>query len=336
LSHQISLPTVAEDDDADDANYDPLNDAMSRLGMEEDDAYTISSRTTAFGQRSAHRAAVAATAAINQHYKIKSSPICSQSASEILLPTILVKWRTGNGKPFQCSDPPAFRQGPLENHKALHLRRRHNFELLHQDESIHGQGELAFPTYVLDQWLMTEEDYNWHCRLLKLHPKSILHIQSIKKVLGPEDLSSHWYRQDIILPYPVHQQLATQADGDEYFYGPTFVHYPKDGSWQLHLEMVALSDGYEVEESRQCPFVQVAHGAPQAQDAPQAPAAPPHVPAVVNHNQGIQQMEIDENNFDSAIHAGVAAAAASLPTPQNASHAGASQAVSTHRQYSQI
>jgi len=319
---------------AEDGNYEAAMDAMSQLGMEEDDAYTVSSRTTAFGYRP--RRCNTANPEINQANKIKSSPTRSRSESEIKLPKTLVKWRTHSGKPRLSAQ---IHQLSGKDHWKI------TKHYISEDGTIlsyftkmspfMAKGELAFPTYVLDQSLMTEEDYNWHCRLLQIHPKSISHIRSIKKVLSPEDLSSHWYHQDIALPYLVHQQLATEADGDEYFHGPTFVYYPEDGSWHLHLEMVALTDGYEAEVSRQCPFVQVAHAAPQAQDAPQAQVAPqacvPAIPAVVNRDQGVQQMEIDENNFDSAIRAGVAAAAASLPTPQNAT-----QAASQVRPYSQI
>jgi len=305
-----------------DANFDEAMEAMSHLGMEEhDDVYTVSSRTTAFRNPSMARRNKS-NPEINLAEKIKSTPLRQSDPSTMKLPTVLVKWRTDHGKPRLSAQ---IHQLSGNNHweitKHFISADGETLSFFHKMSPFMAKGELAFPTYVLDQSLMSEEDYNWHCRLLKIHPKSISHIRSIKKILGEEDLASHWFRQDIILPYPVRQQLATEADGDDYFYGLSFVHYPEDGSWHLHIEMVPVSDGYEAEEAKQCPFVQVAQAAPvpalYTAPALQARVAAPHA-----QYQGVQGMEIDENqHFDSAIHAGMAAAAASLPTPQANSRA---------------
>lgn len=101
-----------------------------------------------------------------------------------------------------------------------------------------SRSDLALVNFLLADPKLSEHDKNCMRVVLKHHPKTAAHMVAVSKIKGrSSSTEGFFYEQRIRLPRRCQREFAASTDGDELFYGKTFVEYP-DGTVSLHLELL--------------------------------------------------------------------------------------------------
>jgi hypothetical protein len=121
-----------------------------------------------------------------------------------------------------------------------------------------SQANSAMQTFFVDGKQLTDYDKCAMKTVMTNHSKVRSRNVSVSKVVQRVKVEDFFYEQRIPLPKHCMHDLASPADGDDFFHGKRFITYP-DGSTHMHVELLSkVQDSYCPQEAKPKPTTHVA------------------------------------------------------------------------------